>query len=104
VDIDPVQLIVVHHLLRFGASPMETLYREVEGVRTLPREMFDAAMASLVADDVADYRFRPEDGVTLLALTELGMRLRGSCRRRRGAGWRSTCEVWGELRLTRGFP
>jgi hypothetical protein len=77
VDIDPVQLIVVHHLLRFGASPIEALYREVEGVRSLPREMFDVAMALLVADDVADYRFRPEDGTTLLALTELGMRLRG---------------------------
>jgi hypothetical protein len=77
VDVDPVQLVVLHHVLRFGPAAIDALFQEVEGTKPVPRETFDGAIATLVADDVAVYRFRPEDGTTLLALTPLGMKLRG---------------------------
>lgn len=77
VSIDPVQLDAVHFLLRFDAAKMDDLYEEVSSDRTLPREMFDTAMADAVAQDIMDYRFDPDSGTTSLVLTDLGRGLRG---------------------------
>lgn len=77
VSIDPVQLDVVHFLLRFGAGTMDDLFEEASSARTLPREMFDTAMADAAAQDIVDYRFDPEAGTTSLVLTDMGRRLQG---------------------------
>jgi hypothetical protein len=77
VDVDPVQLIALHFLLRFGSALPDTLFAEVFETRATPREMFDAAMAALVANGLAEYRFDPADATTALVLTALGQRLKG---------------------------
>jgi hypothetical protein len=76
VNVDPVQLAALHFLLRFGPSAIDSVYDEVRTARPVEREVFTAAMADLAAQDVVDYRFQPEDGQTLLALTPLGHRLK----------------------------
>ncbi|MBI2766439.1 MAG: hypothetical protein HYX53_11095 [Chloroflexi bacterium] len=77
VDVDPVQLIALRFLLRFGPALPDTLFAEVFETRATPREMFDAAIASLVAAGLAEHRFDPADATTALVLTPLGQRLKG---------------------------
>jgi hypothetical protein len=77
VNVDPVQLVALHFLLRFGSAPLDPLYNEVSSTRPVDREVFTAAMADLAAQDVLDYRFDPASGTTSLVITPLGDRLRG---------------------------
>ncbi len=76
VTVDPVQIAALHFLLRFGAATQDTLYQEIRGIHGINEEMFTTAMADLVAQDIADYRYNPENGETALVLTSLGLRLR----------------------------
>ena len=88
VDIDPVQLTVLHALLKRGPMPLRVLYAEVILERTLPREMFDSAMADLVRQEVAAAGFIEETGAPGLLLTPFGKRLKGKLPRESGAALR----------------
>ena len=77
VNLDPVQLLVVHALLRRGPAPLSVLWSEAEVANSLPREMFDSAMADLVRQEVAAAGFLEENGAPVLLLTPLGKRLKG---------------------------
>ncbi len=76
VDIDPVQLQVLHALLRRGPLPLHVLYDEATLERALPRDMFDSAMADLIRQEVAAAGFIEETGAPVLLLTPLGRKLK----------------------------
>lgn len=77
VTIDPVQVEVVSHLLRFGPQTREALFHAVEASRGTDRDTFGTAMLGLLDQRVAEHRFAPERDETTFVLTKLGLRLRG---------------------------
>ncbi len=76
VNIDPVQLAVLHFILKKGPTPLSVLFAEVERGRILPRSMFETSMADLVEQGVATAGTLEETGEPVLIAAPLGKRLK----------------------------
>ena len=66
---------MVRALARFGAMPIESLYLESSALGGLDRGSFDGAVAKLVVQEVASYRYNPAEGSTSLVLLPTGKKL-----------------------------
>jgi len=77
VDLDPIQVAAMRHLLKVKAIPLGKLYQRVSEDHFVELETFAVAMAETAAKGLTIYGTQQKTNATFIALAPLGKKLRG---------------------------
>lgn len=77
VDLDPIQVAAMRHLLKVKAIPLGKLYQRVSEDHYVDLETFAVAMAETAAKGLTIYGTQQKTNATFIALAPLGKKLRG---------------------------